>query len=290
MPGTSVFQLFSSKDWKGLRALNRAHDRLAKAVRTGDSEAVKRCLGPLIDLALGVPIALGLHGPSSVSGGLAAIVRGSRYETAAIAREARWGDRTGWDPFGDYDTQAVVHDRPSMALLRNGAVLGVRSTDVSPDAPLERLGYWRGRYAAGSRWARWDLRPAEPDELMAFAVESGDVLAEMFIDGPTNRRMGDWTVPGARKKGTEPFWAFQGIVSHPAGDVLEERYGFDAVLAVTDEIISEDGWSRWTTLGTSPDEAYWDQTPVESRALASHFSEAGWSEVVRRMKGWPSAN
>lgn len=99
--------------------------------------------------------------------------------------------------------------------------------EVAVTLASPHLGYARARYRTGSAESRYELRAADPDELIAFAADYDELVAGLKPIGVV-------------REGLEGHWWWKApLVLHPEGDRLEWEHGFEAVLAAARRI-----WAR----------------------------------------------
>jgi hypothetical protein len=268
IPGVCFELTFSKKDRRKRYSVDRRMRDLQNAARSGsDPSRLQHAAAALVECLL-TPTHEISKWPES---GRASEVGGERYEVAWVV-----GDRYG-DP-------ARPWVEPRLALLRNDAVIRMANEPVRP--PCRYLGRWRGRYASGSTWARWDLHPATTDELRAFANEAPAAIRGLFVDLDAN--VGGYNLNALAIKGMNPWWMFGQMVAHPFGDFLEERFGFDAVIRIAADLSQEPEswkWSSWYLefAANQPFRESW-----QGDLSARYLTVDAYREIYRRLGGRPA--
>jgi hypothetical protein len=262
-PATAVALVIGPKDRKRRWNVNRAVRNLQSArVKRGPPTAEAHQLAEVLMTAEN-------YVPSE--SGRAGTVNGAHYQMAWVA----WASERN---------PKVPNTVPGLALLRNDAVLHVRS-DYVDSQYHPQIGFWRGRYASWSAWSNWDLRLASEQDYTAFADDAAGVVAELFSSD---------NVPAGSKnisvmdKGIRPWWMFPQVVAHPTGDFLEQRFGFEAVIQTIYEMSNEPNWWTltlfWLDIGDAARNALLTKNPDWVDVSPGQLTDDAWHEVVRRME------
>jgi hypothetical protein len=263
-------------------SLGRAKNETLLAERTG------RLVDALFDQG---------HSYASRPSGRGVEINGAHYQVVWI----------GVAKYRTVNTEAVSSIEPGLALLRNDAVLHIGFLDRehfdelyrpskyryrTPVSRAEvfnskvRLGDWRARYRYAADWFGDDLRMASLPDLERFASEASTLVRELFTVDGNDQTARSLT---AVRSGVDAWWVRSEILAHLTGDLLEERYGTEPIVAAALSLADDKEWWKWTTFyETMTDDtrdAYLNRlSGQQDIGFRESLNDSGWKEIVRRLE------